>query len=255
LPPKEQIWVSFDNRHSLLIEDKWLIQTGKWLNDRIINSWQLLLQKTFNCGGLHPPVLAYHGKYAKDTKKSGIVQVINSENKHWVAISTIGCSANTVHWFDSLHGIPSAHHEKIIADLLQCTNKYIQIDIMNVDVQEGNADCGLFALANITAVLNKVDVSGIKFDQKQMRQHLVSCFEKKSPEIFPVRCGRPKRHRKILKSYKLYIYCTCHLPDDRSLMIECTTCKQWFHKSCIKSPKSRSELKNDISWKCTSCAS
>ena len=117
-PPKKQIWLSFDDRtgHSLLTEDKWLIQIGKCLNDRIISGWQFLLQQKFShCGGLYPAVLAYHGKYKSDTKKSGIVQVLNSEGKHWVAISTIGCSSSVVNWLDSLHGIPSMHHEKVIA--------------------------------------------------------------------------------------------------------------------------------------------
>lgn len=257
-PPKKQVWVSFDHRtgHSLLMEDKWLIQTGKCLNDRIIDGWQFLLQKKFShCGGFYPAVPAYHGKYKKETKKRDIVQVINSEGKHWVAFSTIGCSVGVVHWLDSLHGSPTKHHEKIIAELLECANEYIQIDTVNVDIQEGNVDCGLFALANVTAVLNGIDVSMIKFDQKQMRQHLVSCLEKKSPEAFPVQSekARSRRHRKIVKSYKLFIYCTCRLPDDGNLMIECTTCKQWFHKGCINSGKSDSELKKERNWKCINC--
>ena len=115
------------------------------------------------------------------------------------------------------------YHEKVIAQLLQCPDEYIQINIVNVDVQEGNVDCGLFALANITAFLNEVDVSMITFNQKQ---HLVSCFEKKTPEVFPVESLRSKRCRKVIKQYKLYIYCTCRLPDDGSLMIECTACKE-----------------------------
>lgn len=257
-PPKKQIWVSFDDRmgHSLLTEDKWLIQTGKCLNDRIISGWQFLLQQKFShCGGLYPAVLAYHGKYKSDTKKSGIVQVLNSEGKHWVAISTIGCSSSVVNWLDSLHGIPSMHHEKLIAQLHQCADEYIQINIVNVDVQEGNFDCGLFSLANITAILNGVDISMIKFDQKQMRQHLVSCFEKKTPEVFPLesRSLRSKRRRKILKSYKLNIYCACRLPDDGNLMIKCSTCKEWFHKSCINSVKSDFELKKEKNWRCLTC--
>lgn len=49
------------------------------------------------------------------------------------------------------------------------TGEYIQI-IVNVDMQEGGLDCGLLALVNIMAVLNRVDHSVIKYDQKQMWQ-------------------------------------------------------------------------------------
>lgn len=47
------------------------------------------------------------------------------------------------------------------------TGEYIQI-IVNVDMQEGSLYCGLLALVNIMAVLNRVDHSIIKYDQKQM---------------------------------------------------------------------------------------
>ena len=107
-----------------------------------------------------------------------------------------------VHWLDSLHGVPSAHHEKIIAELLQCANDDIQIVVVNVDMQEGNFDCGLFALANIMAVLNGVDVSMIKFDQKQMRQHLVSCLKVKlfKPRSLPsVKWKTKKGVKRFLK--------------------------------------------------------
>ena len=53
------------------------------------------------------------------------------------------------------------------------TGEYIQI-IVNVDMQEGGLDCGLLALVNIMAVLNRVDHSVIKYDQKQMWQHIFS---------------------------------------------------------------------------------
>ena len=58
--------------------------------------------------------------------------------------------SDAVNWLDSLHGIPPTNYEKVIAQLLQCEREYIEINIVNVDMQEGNFDYGLFALANIT---------------------------------------------------------------------------------------------------------
>ena len=84
-----------------------------------------LYKKYSHCGGLHPAVIAYHGKHKEDPKKQGIVQVFNSDGKHWVAMQTIGCSGGTVNWLDSLHGISSTYHEKLIAQLLRFTGEYI----------------------------------------------------------------------------------------------------------------------------------
>ena len=42
--------------------------------------------------------------------------------------------------------------------------------------------CGLFALANITAALDGVNLSSLHFIQK--RTHLVTCLEQKDPRPF-----------------------------------------------------------------------
>ena len=43
--PKAPIWISLGNGNELLIEDMWLIESGKWLNVRIISGWEFLLQQ------------------------------------------------------------------------------------------------------------------------------------------------------------------------------------------------------------------
>ena len=65
-------------------------------------------------------------------------------------------------------------------------NAFIASEIENVKTQKqrGSKDCGLFAIAYATALLNEIDVSNIKFDQSKMRQHLLSCFVNKSVTPF-----------------------------------------------------------------------
>ena len=54
---------------------------------------------------------------------------------------------------------------------------------MNVQMQVGVSDCGLFALAFITAVLDGQNPTSLYFDQLKMRRHL--SLEKKMPRRFP----------------------------------------------------------------------
>ena len=55
--PKARTWISLDG-NDLLMEDKWLIESGKWINDQIICAWQFLLQQKYpSVGGLHSTVL------------------------------------------------------------------------------------------------------------------------------------------------------------------------------------------------------
>ena len=45
-----------------------------------------------------------------------------------------------------------------------------------MQIQKGSQDCGLFAIAIATALLNGLDMSQITFCQYDMKQHLISCF-------------------------------------------------------------------------------
>ena len=51
--------------------------------------------------------------------------------------------------------------------------------------QTGGTDCGLFAIANATALTFKMNPSEIMFNQSSLHQHLVSCMEEKF-SLFPM---------------------------------------------------------------------
>ena len=70
-------------------------------------------------GGLHSTVVVSKRKFKRDSRKDEVVQVLNSANNHWVAISTLGCSVGVVHWLDSIHCGPSSQLKVIVSDLLQ----------------------------------------------------------------------------------------------------------------------------------------
>ena len=238
------------------MEDKWLFESGKWLNDRIISGWQFLLQQKYPCvGGLYPTVAVAKRRFKRDMQKHEVVQIINVGNSHWVGLSTIGCSVGVVHSLDSIHCRPSSHQEVIIADLLQCPKDSIKIEVLNVQRQSGG-ECGVFALANITATLEGLDPSVLCFNQKLMRPHIVACLQQKDPKPFPLDLTKKQtRPLKVLNAYTLEIYCVCRLPDDGSLMVMCSICHKWFHQNCTTvRGKSERELKK-INWECVDCNS
>lgn len=237
------------------MEDKLVIDSGGWLNDRIMSAWQLLLQKKYPVGGLHSSVVASGRRWKERSHgESGVVQVLNSANSHWAAMSTVGCKPGIVHWLDSLHCLPSSQQEEIVADLLQSSEDSLQFKVINVQLQSNGNDCGLFALANITAVLEGVDPSAVYFNTQCMRAHLRRCLIRKDPRMFPrdptKELPRPFR---IVHTYKVDIYCVCRLLDNGHVMILCAKCNRWFHKRCTTlNAKSDSAVKK-INWKCLEC--
>ena len=97
------VWVNIGSE-DLLLEDMWLIQSGEWINDRVVSAWQFLLkQKYSTVGGLHSTVAVSNTRFKQQPLKHEFVQVLNSNNNHWVAISTIECSVGSVYWINSMH--------------------------------------------------------------------------------------------------------------------------------------------------------
>ena len=84
-----------------------------------------------------------------DVQPGEFVQILNTQTEHWL---TIGCP----------HPACSDQQEQKkaqIASILHTQHKQIKLNFLSVHIQ---VDCGLFAVANATAIR----------DQQQMREHL-----------------------------------------------------------------------------------
>ena len=65
-------------------------------------------------------------------------------------------------------------------------HKAITLKYINVQRQSATSDCGLFALAFATSLLDKVDPEMELYNQKLMRQHLLNALEKTTSLLFPL---------------------------------------------------------------------
>ena len=73
----------------------------------------------------------------------------------------------------------------MIKDFFRCS----LFNIKAVAVQKqrpGSNDCGVYAIANATAIAFGEDPVSIKYDQSVMRSHLIECFTSKKMEPFPL---------------------------------------------------------------------
>lgn len=97
----------------------------------------------------------------------------------------------------------------------------------------------------MTSLAHGEEPTLVKYKQEDMRDHFITCLEKKELCVFP------SNKRKILrneeKSETFQLYCTCRLPHVGD-MICFDMCDEWHHLSCIdpvKNPKDN--------WYCTKC--
>lgn len=155
------------------------IEKGEKLTDLHINYAQQLIKCQFpSLNGLQSTLYQVKKPAFKPLKDQ--LQIIHSRGDHWIVASTV--SSKDVIVFDSVyHSLDSATKDVIANLFLPDTTK-----IVESQKQEGGRDCGLFAIATVTAIAHGYDPSKMKFDQTAMRNHLVKCFTEKCMSMFPL---------------------------------------------------------------------
>ena len=226
------------------------LNDGKWLNDNHIRAAQHLLQKQFpNIGGLQEPLLSY--KMQWELMPQGAVQLLHINGNHWVCLSTIDCPIDTVRLYDSMNNNTiSLAVQKQLSKLIYPASKFLTVEIMESQLQEGCSDCGLFAIANAFMLCNGVGPSSTHWYQDKMREHLVASFKSKNFMTFPGK--KIAKAEKVMQVKKIAVFCHCRQPHERiRKMASCKLCQEWYHTTCEEIPKVVSTSKQPFF--CSSC--
>ena len=91
--------------------------------------------------GLQDTVLQQN--YSWKVPVSEFVQFLDVEGNHWITISNIGEKENCESLYDSLYCGVSQTTKELIANYMN--KDRVKINVINVQQQENNSDCGVFA--------------------------------------------------------------------------------------------------------------
>ena len=228
---------------------KEVLQSRQWLDDKIINVAQALLKAQHPLvGGFQDIALAQ--KLAMTPEPGEFIQLLNVGSQHWITVSNIGCTTPfSVKVYDSMHWRLTGHEKKVVADLLQCREKAIMVSYMDVQLQAGGSDCGLFALAFATSLCNGDKPEAVLYEQSSLRNHLFSGIMQQKLLPFPKK--RKRKPRQPIDQ-RIPVFCVCRLIDDGRKMIQCAHCREWFHVSCVQVETKYIE-NVDLDWNCNAC--
>ena len=222
-----------------------------WLDDEIVGAAQHLLSLQYPAvGGLQPPVVATSLSMEPQTHE--FVQIVNVHNNHWIVLSTIACQPSSIKVYDSLNGYLPRSIKTLVCNLLMTKEKFIKVIYCNVQYQVGKNDCGLFAIAFATSLCCGQDPANLRYNQVHLRPHLLKCLSMHAMSTFPHTTKRVTKKLIAARTEKIRVFCTCRLPDNRSEMIQCNNCHEWFHRSCININNKFFTCKRLI-WKCCTC--
>jgi peroxiredoxin family protein len=77
----------------------------------------------------------------------------------------------------------------------------------------------------------KIDPALVVFQQDELRPHLTDSFQKNLITTFPI--NKRRRIKANAKSIIIYLCPNCKRNDNGTKMIQCETCMNWYHVSCI----------------------
>ena len=184
------------------------------------------------------PVLPHH------SKKRDYVQILHVDGNHWVTISDIGQEPDTILLFDSLHSGPSPSMIQTIAQFHKPDGPQVQVKVMNVGQQKNSYDCGAYAIAFSTSLLNGDDPTQLTY--LGVRGHLVSVLKVQSVCVDPFPSKVTVRTNPVKQVVKVAVHCICWGTIMEGDMIECNRCVKLFHKDCVRAPSPNR-------WCCSSC--
>ena len=112
-----------------------------------------------------------------DVEPGEFVQILHNGHGHWLTISTVGNDHPQVEVYDSVYSCCPTLCKAQIAALLSTKQPAVQLKYMDVQMQAGGYDCGLFAIAFATAIVFGKQPGLFCFDQPKMREHYRKCLE------------------------------------------------------------------------------
>ena len=161
---------------------------GNELSDDEINLAQQLLKEQYNkLNGLQSTLLQSKHLNLTENEIRNKIQIIHCYPRHhWIVASTVGCALNQVKIYDSLFSYCDMETEAVVYNLFQWSKSIkLIITVSCIQKQKGTTDCGLFAIANATAIAHGKNPNKLQFKQESMRAHLLDCFDHKNMSLFP----------------------------------------------------------------------
>ena len=148
------------------------ILSGDKLTDCSINcACNLLKQQFTKVKALHLTLYQrkkHSGKFVIDN-----IEIIYSRDSHWIVATTMMCINDEVLVYDSVFNFLDDDTVGIVRNLFGCGN----VKMVECQKQHSSNDCGLFSIANATAIVNGIDPKKLKCIQSDMRTHLPWCFQ------------------------------------------------------------------------------
>ena len=144
-----------------------------------------MIKKQFpSVGGLYSTLLQDKPS-SLGSRTANTIQIVHcKKRRHWITVSTKWCKGDQVAVYDSIFVRLDAETRTTIMKMFQL-KKTKDIIMMPMQKQYRSTDCGVFTIAVMTSLAHEEDPSRFKYNQMELRQHLLDCITNGKLVCFP----------------------------------------------------------------------
>ena len=201
LEDKTSHWLTVEGINLTSKSQAVLINHNGWLGDDHMDAAQRLLKKhNPTIAGINDIVLMTYFQRGKleIATNAGLTIQCHNIGGHWVVSSS---SKGCVTVYESLSTGLNKTLLQQLAHLYQflCADGQLTVTVVLQQLQKGISDCGLFCIANATALAHGINPTSVTWDQSKMRKHLAQCFLNNQLEVFPHEASCLGKQTKVYK--------------------------------------------------------
>ena len=192
----------------------------RWLNDEHIELALGLLGGK-NLSIYFQTVYNFQSNYLKKIYKTKdkFIQILNIGDSHWITICSVKNNPfPVIHIYDSLYKnfttLTSSFKNRLlkqIACMLNGSHSFFTLRWADIQQQTDSSSCGLFAIANATALSENKNPCKYIWKIERLRKHTSDCFESGDMKLFPFFTDS-RKHESELHSKDINVCQNCMLP-------------------------------------------
>ena len=211
-----------------------LVAEDCWLNDEHIELALGLLSKKYP-SIYFQTIYNFQWNYLQKIYKTEgkFIQILNIGNNHWITICHVENNPfPVIHIYDSLYKnfktLTSDSRNtllKQIALMLNGSHSFFTLRWADIQQQTDSSSCGLFAIANATALSENKNPCEYIWRVDEMRKHTSDCFNSEDIKLYPFSTDS-RQHVPELQSNQINVCQNCMLP----ILLDFKKCNEQIHK-------------------------
>ncbi len=183
------------------------------------------------------------------TPQNKCVHILHIRQNHWITVSYLFCGENQLSVYDSKSAPLDQKTLQTLSWMVRPQSEHFYVLQPAVQQQSNLSNCGVFSVAFAYALCKGHPPELCMFNEGRLRSQLYASLTKNCIS-FSIKIRESEAQANVTKT-AVPVYCVCRTAHYKELMVQCCSCQQWYHPTCVYIPKT--VIGTDQVWQCVTC--